>query len=1162
MNIAGFSIKRPVFIVSLVFVSMFLGLFGMLKMGVDFFPKMEIPVVVVTIPYIGALPEEVETLISKPIEEEVSSISGLDEMYSLSKEGISVVICQFKMETNIQDAEQQVRNKISAIRRNLPSDIEEPNIERIDFDSSAVVRLAVSADLSQAELYQLADKEIKPVLEQADNVGSVTILGGREREIQIELDRNKLNQNELSASSIAQQLGNYGVNTPLGSYKTNKNETSFRTVGRFTSLPEVRDVVVSFGGDFSSFVPLSRVATISDGLEDETTSSFLYAPKNIEDFEYKKASFWQTVFNIRNDDNRKIEREYKTSMLIDVVKQSGSNTVKVADDVVKRIEQLNKKMETMKGKPQLIVIINQADFIKSNIEDVILSIIVGILLAVFIVYFFLGNVRSTIITGLALPNSLLGAFVLMYLVGFTANVMTLLALSLAVGLLIDDAIVVRENIFRKMEEGQHPVQAAETGTMQVIMAVIATSLVIMAVFIPMGSLSGMIGQIFKEFAFTVVFALIISTLDAITMAPMLSAYFAGNINQKPNFLIRGFNKFQDFVDFLYAHTLRFSIGHPLIIILLTGIILAGSFLSLKFVKTTFIPTTDRSEFLVTLRTTPGTSLEGTTTVIHEIEKELFKIPELHYASTVIGDDHGESNPIVAEVVVVLRPYYKRLRDSTEIKAEVHDMLKEKFPSYETSVNDYELMPSGGNKPFRLMITGADIKQVEAYSTKLAERLQKLPELTDVRADFEAGKPEFQIRLDPKRLQQVAVTPAAAGRELRLHIAGGVVAKLYDKGEEYNIRMRLKPQQRNLESAFYNTRVPNMHGKLIPLSAIGKGSVEYGPSIIRRQFRTRSVPVLANLTKGASIGPPVEETKRIMKEELPLPQGMSYIFKGDAENLNDLQGNMITAVLLAVIFIYLALASLYESFITPFTILLALPPAVSGAFYALALTGQTLNLFSMIGIVMLLGLVAKNSILLVDFAMQEIREKGLKRNDAIYNAGISRLRPILMTSVAMIGGMIPVAIGIGEAAKARTSMGVAIIGGIILSTLVSLVVVPSVFAAIDRFRVWVEGFFTPDYDFKLVGKAWTQELQLEQEKNLSPQEKAERENAKREQERKEQKAREETKEEIKEELKDELKKEWATELKSKKPAAKKPRTGSTTRRAAKKKSDADDKNSQG
>lgn len=1143
MNIAGFSIKRPVFVVSLVFVSMFLGLFGMMRMGVDFFPKMEIPVVVVTVPYIGALPEEVETLISKPIEEEVSSISGLDEMYSLSKEGISVVICQFKMETNIQDAEQQVRNKLSAIRRNLPDDIEEPNIERVDFDAVAAVRLAVSADLNQAELYQLVDKEIKPVLEQADNVGSVTILGGREREIQIELDRNQLNRNELSASGIAQQLGNYGVNTPLGSYKTSENETSFRTVGRFTSLQEIRDVVVSFGGDFSSFVPLSRVAKISDGLEDEETSAYLYAPKNREDFDFKKASFLQTVFNVRSDDNKPIEREYRTSMLIDVVKQSGSNTVKVAGDVIKRIELLNKKLETMKGKPQLIVVVNQADFIESNIEDVVLSIVVGILLAVFIVYFFLGNVRSTIITGLALPNSLLGAFALMYLSGFTANVMTLLALSLAVGLLIDDAIVVRENIFKKMEEGQHPVRAAETGTMQVIMAVFATSMVIMAVFIPMGSLSGMIGQIFKEFAFTVVFALIISTLDAIAMAPMLSAYFAGNINHKPNFLIRGFNKFQDYVDVLYKHTLHFSIAHPLIIILATGIILGGSFLSLRSVKTTFIPAADRSEFMVSLQMPSGTSLEGTKTVAHEIEKELMKIPEVHYMSTVVGDDHGEANPVMAEMVVILRPYHKRIRDSIDIKAEVHSMLQEKFSTYETSVNDYELMPSGSSQPFEIMITGADIRTVEEYSTKLANRLKAIPQLIDVRANFEAGKPEFQIRLNPKKLQQVAVTPAAAGRELRLHIAGGVVAKLYEGGEEYDIRMRLKPDQRNLESAFYNTQVPNMHGKLIPLSAVGEGSTEYGPSIIRRQFRTRAVPVVANLAKGASIGPAIEETKKIIKKELPLPEGVQYVFRGDAENLGDLQANMLTAVVLAVIFIYLALASLYESFITPFTILLALPPAVSGAFYALALTGQTLNLFSMIGIVMLLGLVAKNSILLVDFAMQEIREKGLNRNDAIFNAGVSRLRPILMTSVAMIGGMIPVAIGIGEAAKARTSMGIAIIGGIILSTLVSLVVVPSVFAAIDRFRVWVEGFFTPDYDFKLVGKAWAEELAAENEKNLPTEEKAKREQEKEKIRQEEIRKEEETKSEIKEELKGELKQELATELKQEleKPAPKRRRT---------------------
>lgn len=1075
MNIAAFSIKRPILITSIVIISLFLGGFSMLRMGVDLFPKAEIPVVVVTVPYPGAMPEEIETLITKPLEDEFSSISGLDKIKSYSREGVSVVVIFFYLETDIKDGEQQIRNKLSAIRRSLPSDIQEPNIDRIAFDAAPILRLAVSAEMTEAEIFTLANHEIKPILEQANDVGAVRILGGREREIQIELDRNLLNSNELTALSISQQLKNYGENTPLGKYEKGGSETSFRTIGRFTSLEELKQVVVSFGGDYSSYVPLSRVAKISDGLEDPESLVHLYAPKHEEDLDFPKANIIETIFNIRKDDKKPIEREYKPALFIDVIKQSGSNTISVANDIKKRITKLNEKFENLPGKPKLVIISDQSHMIKADVEDVVFAIVVGILLAVVVVYFFLGNIRSTIITGLALPNSLLGAFIIMYAVGFTANIMSLMALSLAVGLLIDDSIVVRENIFKRMEEGEHPVRAAETGTMQVIMAVLATSLVIIAVFLPIGLIQGMIGQFFKEFAFTVVFALIISTFDAMTMAPMLSAYFAGNINQKPNALIRGFNKFQDWVDVLYHKTLKFSIRNPAIIILLTGVVLVGSFVSLKFIKFTFVPVTDRSEFVVSISMPAGTSLEGTAKLTQKVEDTLFQIPELHMLATVVGNQRGTVNPLKADITVILRPYYRRTKNSIDIKEELQKTFREQFAGYDITVSDYDMLGGGGTaSPYTLYLAGNDLAKVEEYANELVTHLQEIPDLTDVRVEKEAGKPEFQIALNPQKLQQVAVAPLTAGMELRLQIAGNIVAKLYEDGEEYDVRMRLKPEQRNLQSAYNNTYVPNIHGKLIPLSILGEASVKDSPSMISREFRSRVIPITANLSRGGAIGTAGNLTEDIIENKLPLPEGITYVMSGESEDLKELMEGMKIALSVGLIFIYFALASLYGSFITPFTILMALPPAIAGALYALAITGKTLDVYSMIGTIMLLGLVAKNSILLVDFAMQEIRG-GADRKTAIYNAGVARLRPILMTSVAMIGGMLPVAIGIGEAAKARVSLGIAIIGGLILSTLISLVVVPSIFSGIDRFRVWLESFFTPDYDFKQVGKAWQPEL---------------------------------------------------------------------------------------
>nr|WP_235595456.1 efflux RND transporter permease subunit [Leptospira interrogans] len=1040
------------------------GWVAMGRMGVDLFPDVNIPVVSVATIYPGAGPEEIEELISKPLEEELSSISGLKKISSRNQEGVSVVFGEFTLDTDIKYAEQQFRDKVGLVKPKLPTGIKEPKVVRFDPADQPIVRLALFADLDQAKLYDLAKETVKARLEQVQGVGSVKLIGGTRREIQIELDRNKLISYQMPTVVIANRLKTAGLNVPVGKFESGSKETSYRTLGRYESLSQIENTIVSFSGEVGNAVLIKQLGTVRDGTEDEETIGYLWASQG-EGVE-EKVSFLTKIGNFfkgKKENSATAVKETKPALFIDVYKQSGANTVSVADEVLKRIGKLNEGIQNLEGKPKIRLIRDGSKWIRYNVEDVTEAIVIGILLAVITVYFFLGNFRSTVITGLALPNSMLGAFVLMWTMGFTINVMTLLALSLAVGLLVDDAIVVRENIFRKLEEGKGVMEAAETGTTEVTLSVIGTSLTVIAVFLPVGFLSGIVGQFFKQFGLTVVFAMLISLFDGLAVAPMLSAYFAGKIdhNAKPNKAVELFDKFQTWLERQYGKVMKVALKRPGIVLLLSLGIFILSILSLKLVKSTFLPANDQGEFLVTLDLPPGTSLNGTKQVADQVLEVLKKIPEMEMIAVTIGKPDG-GEPNAGTLAITLVDSKKRKLTTTQVKDQIRELLKP-FEYARPAVSDYSAVGGGIQYPFQLVIKGENLGEMEAYSKKVLTKLKSLSDLADLDTDYRAGKPEYQIHLDNMKMQLVGVLPGVAGSELRYQIAGDEVSKFYDRGIEYVVKMRLRPDQRNLRMAYAQTKVPNIANKLIPLSAISVGKETAGPSRINRIDRARTIVINANLAPGGAVQDATRIADEILRKELPPPPGIRYNFQGQSEDFKELLANIVLAFGLALVFIYLVLASLYESFITPVTILFAIPPAISGAFFALALTREMLNLFSMIGLILLMGLVAKNSILLVDYAMQAIREKGMSRNDAIYEAGLVRLRPILMTSLAMIMGTVPIALGFGEAAKSRTAMGIAIIGGLILSTVVTLVVVPSIFGFIDRFREWIESKFRPEYD---------------------------------------------------------------------------------------------------
>ncbi|KAB2932410.1 MAG: efflux RND transporter permease subunit [Leptonema illini] len=1053
MNIASFSIKRPTLITSLVLLMLVSGYISMKRIGVDLFPDVNIPVVVVNTIYPGAGPEEVEEQISRLLEDELSSISGLKRISSYNYEGMSVVVAEFNLSTDIKYAEQQVRNHTDRVRNDFPDEAREPVVSRVDPADQSIMRLAVFADLSPAALYDLADQTIKPELSRVEDVGKVDILGGTKREIQIHLDRKKLNEYKISALQVATSLRSAGKNVPVGNVEKQTLDLSYRLDGEFKSLRDVETTLISFSGDITSGVQVKDLGTVVDTVKDVETLGFLYAP--VEAVEGKQNGIIDRIKGIFSGGS-KAERQSarRPALFIDVYKRSGSNTVAVADGILNKMEKLNTTLSSKTGNPSMTLVRDGARPIRLNIADVSEAIMLGVLFAVIVVYFFLGNMRSTIITGIALPNSLLGAFIIMYAMGFTINLMSLLALSLAVGLLIDDAIVVRENIFRKLEQGYSVKEAAEKGTMEVAMAVIATTLTIVAVFLPVGFLSGIVGQFFKQFALTVVFAILISLFDGLTVAPMLSAYFSGDVHAPRSKAVQLFDRYQDWQDGIYEKVLRFSIDNPLKVIAISVAIL---FISLgvaasDLVKKTFMPTGDQGEFMVSIELPPGTSIHATSDQAAAIEEELKKIHDVELIATVVGSQQGEKNKAV--LGIKLTPYGKRDVTTTDVKAAVREMLAKKFQHTNPRVNDYSAI-GGVQYPFTLNISGQDLKVLEAYSQKLLSKMRGLEELADVDASSRPGKPDFQIRIDSDRAKRTGVNPGMAGLELRYHVAGEEVAIFNENGIQYDVTIRAKPEQRNLQEAFNSVQVPNMQYRLIPLKAIASGSMDTSSAVIFRQDRSRVVQITANLApppKGA-LTSAIESAQKILKENPP-PPGVTYAFVGQSEDMNELVANILLALGLAILLIYLTLSSLYESFITPITILIAIPPALSGAFFGLALMQKTLDIFSMIGIIMLVGLVVKNSILLVDHAMQEIRA-GYDRKTAIYNAGAARLRPILMTTIAMIAGILPVAMGLGEVSKFRSSMGIAIIGGLIISTAITLVVVPAMFEYVDRLRVFIE-----------------------------------------------------------------------------------------------------------
>ncbi|MBI3557771.1 MAG: efflux RND transporter permease subunit [Deltaproteobacteria bacterium] len=1014
MSLWTLSIKRPIFISCVVFSIIAVGWLSLQRLAVDMFPNVTFPVVTVSTPYPGAGPKEVETLVSKPLEDEISTLTGIKTLSSINREGISTVIAEFTLETDVKYAEQQIRDRVSSVKSKLPRDIKEAVVRRIDPADQPIIILSLTANLSEGQIFDLANETLRPRIESVNQVGLVEVVGARKREIHVDLDRGKLKSHELSANQVASRIAAAGQDVPIGKVDEGTKAIVFRALGEFRALKQIDQTIVSF---FGNDVPVTvgDVGRVTDTLEDEKARTFINGKKAVQLLVYR---------------------------------QSGANTIAVSTDVRKRIAKLNEQLKTSQGAPEIQIVRDTSKFIRANVLDVKESILIGVALTVLVVFFFLGNVRSTLITGLALPNSLLGAFVLMAVAGFTVNVMTLLALSLAVGLLIDDAIVVRENIFRHAEEGMSPVEAATKGTAEVALAVVATTLTVIAVFGPIAFLNGVVGQFFKEFGLTICFAMVISLFDAFTMAPMLSAYLGGAAGRKSSFS-QAIDRVHQRMELIYERVIKFTLRRPFFILGSSAVIFVLSLVAVGYVPKTFLPPQDYGEFEVGIELPPGTNLGAMTDVAVQVDQVIRGNPEVATSLLIVGGRASEANS--AQFFVELVPSGRRKVDTSKFKDRLRSQLVP-FAYANPMVKDIDAV-AGGVRPFNVNIIGTDLEELEKVANAVFAKIRNHPGLKDPDISFRPGKPEFQVALDNRRAEGMGISSMSLGQELRAQIEGVKPAVFRENGLEYDVRVRLQPDQRNLRAGFNGTYIPNINNTLVKLSTVASPVEAEGPADIRRQDRGRYIQISADLTPGGvGMGQVMKDVRTIFEQDVRLPAGMRYQFVGQAENFTELVANMLMASGLGILFIFLVLASLYESFVTPFTIMLVLPLAACGAFIALFITHNSLDIFSMIGCIMLLGIATKNSILLVDYANQLV-QSGVDRREAMLRAGKTRLRPILMTTVALISGMLPVAIGLNEASKQRVSMGVAVIGGLMSSTLLTLVVVPAAFSYVDRFRVW-------------------------------------------------------------------------------------------------------------
>jgi HAE1 family hydrophobic/amphiphilic exporter-1 len=1032
-KLAEICVRRPVFATMLILSLTVVGLFSYRSLGVDLFPKIDLPTITVTVVNPGASPQEIETEITDKVEGAVNTVSGIDELRSTSVEGVSQVFITFLLEKNPDIAAQEVRNKIDLIISDLPVTAEQPIVQKLDTDAAPVVRIAVSAPRSVREVTDIADKRIKQQIESINGVGDVQIIGGRTREIEIWVDPDKLRAFNVTVAQVADAVRAQNMEVPGGRIDEGTRELTVRTMGRIVEPADFNDLVVGSRGPYS--VKLSDVGYAEDGAEEARTEARLNG---------------------------------QPAVTLVVAKQSGQNTVAVADAVKERLQELQK---TLPPGFRTKIVGDQSIFIKASIESIQRHLIEGSILAAIVVFLFLWSFRSTIIAALAIPTSLIATFGLMAAMGFTLNQITMLALTLMVGIVIDDAIVVLENIFRFIEEkGIPPFQAAIDGTKEIGMAVSATTLSLLAVFLPVGFMGGIVGRFMSSFGLTSSFAIAVSLLVSFTLTPMLAARLIKRSSDKEEGAFERRtepadhgskeSRFYRPIDRTYKRMLTWSMAHRWVIVVACAIVIVSIVPLFMLVGKNFLPVDDQSQFELNVRAPEGYTLAATSVLAERISVDLRKLPGVTDTLTTIGGGQQEQVN-VASIYVKLLPIEERsvtqgdlmLRARSEILAKY---LKEYPGQLRTSVQQVAAISGGGfrNADIQYVIGGPDLDKLTKYSEAMQAKMKTIPDVVDVDSTLITGKPELRVVIDRARAADLGVRIADIAQALNTLVAGQKVSTFNAGTDQYNVRVRAVGQ--------YRSSVEGLSRMIVSSSKIGWVSVDnlvkieegMGPSAIDRLNRQRQVTLMANVKPGGSQAAVITKMNQFAKE-INIDPAYSTGLAGRSKELGRAGYYFMLAFVLSFVFMYMVLAAQFESFIHPITILLTLPLAIPFGIVSLLITGQTVNIFSGLGLLLLFGVVKKNAILQIDHTNQ-LRARGMERFEAIIRANRDRLRPILMTTIALIAGMLPLTISSGPGSGTNRSIGVLVVGGQSLCLLLTLLAVPVFYSLFDDFgrsKVW-------------------------------------------------------------------------------------------------------------
>ncbi len=1020
MHISEHSIRRPVTVMMAVLIVIILGIISLTRIPIDLYPKIDIPTVAITTSYSGVGPEEIENLVTKPVEKAVSTVAGIKSVRSVSREGSSQVTVEFDYGSDIEAAVAEIQQKVERAKRSLPDDVDSPTVNKFDPNSLPVLTLAISSKLGPDQLKNFVDQQIVPYLERVNGVASVTTSGGLEREIKILVDPNKIDQYGISLSDINQQLRNQNIDSPGGRVTEGGVTYTVRSLGKFSSIDDIRKVSIPLKGGGQVF--LGDIAVVSEG--------------------YKEVS----IENKLNQEN---------TVSLSIMKQSGANTVAVVDGIQNELEKIKADLPVDFS---ILSISDQSKFIRASINTLVQDTFIGGLLAILIILLFLKSISNTLIISIAIPISVIGTFTLMYFSHMTINVMSLGGLTLGIGMIVDDAIVVLENIHRRRENGLTIREAAVEGTKEVAMPVIASTLTTVAVFFPIVYVEGLTAQLFKDLGVTVSFALLASLVVSLTVTPMLSTnLMKANAMKQSRHQGKGMN--EKWVS-LYRNILSWSLRHRKTTIMIAIASLVAGVGLVPFLGMEMMPAADQGQVSISISLPTGTELDKTREVMAQAQTIVSKIPEVKTVFSSLGSSNatrfGSASSSTGSFLLILSDLNKRNRSTAEITEEIRRELN-RFPGARVRVSEAggATLPglggggqnSGGNAaPISYALRGNDQETLKELAERFTDEISRIKGVREADNTLEDTRPEIQVSLDRIKAADLGITQSMVSSTIQTALKDQVATTFETGGTEIDVTVSLANEQAATMQDIENLVLTNSKGERVQIKDVAKVAIANGPQSIQRFNQARVVNVTASLAPGQDLGSVTKQINQVVAN-FPLPPGYVIETQGQSQQLQESTNSMILAFGLAIVLVYIILAAQFESLVYPLSIMLSVPLSFFGASFSLWVTGRPLSVPAFIGIILLAGIVVRNAIVLIDFT-NILRRQGVERTEALLTAGPIRLRPILMTTLCTVLGLFPLALGFGEGGESQAPMATVVIGGLIFSTLLTLVVIPVVYTMLD------------------------------------------------------------------------------------------------------------------